>query len=174
MKKILTILIFPFIVSCAGNTAVTLSYSSIFKISLPSDQLAGGTIFYSDELSVKSGGGKLVSGKVISVESEGLPEDFDIRQYPEYLLGIKKVEGEGAEIEELFRDSREEINTVYKMNSLIVDRQTAHTTFNVCKADACLAFIVKNDFQGHIFTVHSNGYDQSEFIELLKGVVHVN
>src|SRR5690554_5009691 len=96
VKKLLAILLFPFIASCTENTVVTLSYSGIFKISLPSEQLAGGTIFYSDELSVKSDEGKLLSGKVISVESEGLPEEFDIRQYPEYLLGIKIMDNENS------------------------------------------------------------------------------
>jgi hypothetical protein len=172
VEKFLAILLFPLIVSCAENTAVTLSYSGVFKVSLPSDQLAGGTIFYSDELSVKTGEGKILSGKVISVDSEGLPEYFDIRQYPEYLLGIKKVES--AEIENLFRDSHEELNVVYGMESLIVDREESHTIFSVCKADSCLAFIVKADFQDHIFTVHANGYHQSGFVELLKEIVHVN
>lgn len=174
MKKLLAILLFPFIASCTENTVVTLSYSGIFKISLPSEQLAGGTIFYSDELSVKSDEGKLLSGKVISVESEGLPEEFDIRQYPEYLLGIKIMDNENSELSKLFRNSREEINAVYGVESLKVDRNTAHTTFNVCKSDACLAFVVKNSFKDHIFTVHADGYNQSEFIEILKGVVYVN
>lgn len=172
MKILLIILIIPFIISCAVNTTTTLSYSGIFKLSLPIDQLAGGTVFYSDELSVKSGGGELVSGKIISVDSEGLPEDFDIRQYPEYLLGIDKVEN--TAIDKLFRDSRKEIDLVYSLASLRVNRESGHTTFSLCKADVCLAFIVKNDFDGHILTLHAKGLDQSEFIELLEGAVHVN
>ena len=172
MKILLTILIIPFIISCAANTTTTLSFSGIFKISLPLDQLEGGTIFYSDELSVKSADGKLISGKVISIESEGLPKDFDIRQYPEYLLGIDKVEN--TAIDKLFRDSRKEIDFVYSLASLRVNRESEHTMFSVCKADACLAFIVKNDFDGHILTLHAKGLDQSEFIELLEGAVHVN
>lgn len=174
MNKFLAILILPLIVSCANNTAVTLSYSGIFKVSLPSDQLAGGTIFYSDELSIKSHEGKLFSGKIISAQSEGLPDKFDIRKYPEYLLGLENVDNEALEVARMFRGSHDEINSAYDMASLNVIHVTAHTTFNVCKADACLAFIVKNDYKDHIFTVHANGYYQSEFIELLKGSVYVN
>lgn len=172
MKIFLTTLIVPFIISCATNTAVTLSYSGIFKVSLPPDQLAGGTIFYSEELSVKSAKGKLISGRVISVDSEGLPEGFDIRQYPEYLLSIN--EAESVEIDKLFRNSREEINFSYDLASLMVSQEASYTAYSVCKADACLAFIVKNDFDDHILTLHASGYDRLEFIDLLKGAVHVN
>lgn len=174
MKLFFTFLILPFIVSCTSTDDVTLSYSAIFKISLAAEQLSGGTIFYSDELSIKSNRGTLVSGKIISTASEGLPETLDIRQYPEYILGLKEMEGESTDVGELFRSSSREIKSSYDFDTLNIAREAEHTTYSLCKSESCLAFMVKNNFEDHIFTIHASGYAQKDFIELLKGAVHVN
>jgi hypothetical protein len=171
--KYFTIIILAFIVSCSTNDIVTLSYSGIFKLNLQSEVLSGGTIFYSDELSVKTNDGKVISGLVISVDSEGLPESFDIRQYPEYLLGLKNPNSQSSEVNKLFLNSLEEIKYVYSLDNLKVKREEKLTIYSLCKERSCLAFIVKNGFDEHIFTIHAKGYTQLEFDKLLEGAVHV-
>lgn len=173
MKVFFIALFLPFFVSCATNDVVTMSYSSVFKLSMPVSQLAGGTIFYSDELSVKSNNGQLVSAKIISRESEGLSPGFDLRLYPEYLLGVKKTDSLNSEVGKKFLNSRNEIDHMYGLKNLKIDRGSETAVYNLCRVDSCLAFLVKNNFDEHIFTVHSIGYSQSNFTKYLKGVVHV-
>lgn len=103
MKVIITVLLFVIsLSSCASDNHATLSYSAVFDLSIQSEQLSGSAIFYSDELSVKLKNGKLISGKVILCESENLPVDFDIREYPEYIFGLLVDQDVSSEIDGLF------------------------------------------------------------------------
>ncbi len=173
MKVFVIALFLPFFVSCTANDVVIMSYSSVFKLSIPVSQLTGGTIFYSDELSVKSNSGQLVSAKIISHESEGFSPNFYLRHYPKYLLGVKKTGSLNSEIDKKFLNSRNEIDHIYGLKNLKIDRDAKTTVFSLCKMDSYLAFFVKNDFDEHILTVHANGYSESNFSKYLKGLVLV-
>ena len=173
MKKYLAAAL-PLLLSCAANQDVTFSYSGIFKVSLPANTLPGGTVFYSDELSLKMSDGALISGKVVSTESEGLPPSFDIRQYPEYVLGIKTPDATISEASTLFTNSLAEIGHSYSLESLRIIQDSEITRYSLCKERSCLTFIVKKSFDAHILSINAMGYSQTEFDKLIKGTVHVN
>lgn len=172
--KILLFFIILFIISCANKKPVTFSYSSVFKINLPYKFISDGTVFYSDELSILTNKRAIFSGKIISCETENMQNNCDIREYPEYILGIKKIETNDQALKEKFSNSEKEIKTNYDLKNITIIKNDDQTLYNLCNIESCLAFLVKNNFDDHIFTAHTNGISQKEFIELLQGNSHAN
>jgi hypothetical protein len=174
MKIILSVIsLLIFLPSCTTSTLTAFSFGSVFKLSVPADKLQGSTVFYSDELSIKLNNGKLISGMVISNESENLPSEFDIRKYPDYIFGVRKIKDQNTELYRLFLNSKNEIAHTYDLNDLQIQDIDGVRFYSSCRELMCLAFIVKNSFKNHIFTVHSNGYDRSAFNRILQGEVNV-
>lgn len=167
MKKFLLILTLITITSCAQTSTTVFSYSGDFKLVLPISRLAGATVFSIDELSIKTAEGHLISGSVISAESEDLKDSFDIFNYPDYILKLKPSEGEYSEI---FDRSSEEIDFSYDLSSLEVLDMTDRKIYHLCKEDRCLAYVVKAVVVDHVLTLHSVGLNREEFVSLLKEI----
>lgn len=166
MKIILVAGFTFFLYACAHTPSTILSFSSEFKLSLPSSFVAGGTIFSVGGLSAKSNTGELISGQIISIESEGLPSDFDVRDYPDYLLKIKKIHSESSEV---FEKSSGEVDYVYDLESLQILEEGGLKMYTLCKDENCLAFVVKNEFGDHIFSVNSRGISREYLVKVIKG-----
>ncbi len=167
MKKILLILISFLITSCANTSTTIFSYSGGFKLVLPTSVMAGATVFSLEELSLKTVEGHLISGGVISAESEHFRKSFDISNYPDYILKIKPPESEYVEI---FNKSSDEIDFSYNLDSLEVLDLTDRKIYHLCKADSCLAYVVKAKVVDHILTLHSVGLTREKFVSLLKEI----
>lgn len=172
MKLLIVMSIVFAISSCSSNEVITMSYSVVFKLRLPASYFSEGTIFYSDELALKTSSDKLISGMVISNETEGLPAEFDIRDYPPYILGIKEA-GFSPSVNESFEKSSRQLDSLYGLSNLTVEGIEGNTFYTLCKGDSCLAYIVKNSFVEHIFTVSAIGYEYESFNRLLNVAVNV-
>jgi hypothetical protein len=109
----------------------------------------------------------------ISYLSDNLSPTFDMRQYPEILLGISDTELKDAELNRLFTNSRNELAYVYDMNTLKVQDKDGVVYYSICKDLSCLAYIVKKSITDHIFTIHTTGYDRKRFIDFIHGAVNV-
>ncbi len=166
MKILYLLTLFMIFTGCAHNSPTILSFSSEFKVSLPSSFFSGGTIFSIDELSVKSIKGELISGGVISADSEGLPSGFNMVDYPSYLLKIKTPDDN---LLEAFKNSTGEIDYTYNISSLKVDESLNFKIYSLCKNNSCLAYSVKKGFQEHILVIHSRGLSRDKFVTLIKG-----
>jgi hypothetical protein len=155
------------------KSPATLSYSAVFNVTIRSGELPGSTIFYSEELSIKSTSGKLISGKIISCESENLPVDFDIRNYPGYIFGLVEAENISPDLVRLFKNTRNEIDYVYGVDNLSVKRNKGVSYYSLCNDLMCLAYIVKESYKDHIFTLNVNGFDADNFNEFIQGEINV-
>jgi len=167
--KIFLILIAALLASCASQNVTNLKYGSEFTIALPSHYMNDSTIFYSDELGLKTSTGKVIAGQTVSHEKDQLPDNFDMRLYPEYLLKLRPISGLSQDIAEKFENTSSEIDDSYGLKSLEIKKEQGRTVYSVCKADACLAFVVISDFKDHIFYAHTMKIPREEFINLLPG-----
>lgn len=173
MKIFFSIILAFLLIGCSAHRATTLSYSSDFKLTLPNSFFAGATVFSSDELSVKTDKGILFSGKIISNESDSIPENLDIRDYPKYILKIKPLSDENDAYSKIFNNSSSEIDHVFGLENTVITKKGNWIIYSLCKDNKCLAYIVKNIFQGHILTVNGLGINSTEFIKLINGALHV-
>ena len=180
MKPLLIITAAALLAGCATQpptqppTQITQSttrllYSSKFKISLPTSFMAKATVFYSDELGVKSSLGKVFSGQIVSNEKDNLPESFDIRLYPEYLFKIRPTTDLSDDLAISFDNTTSEINYSYDLNSLEIKKENTQTIYSLCKLNECFAIVVKNDFNEHIFYAHTQGIGRTELTTILNG-----
>jgi hypothetical protein len=163
MKKMALLFATFLIISCSQTTHTTLLYSGSYKLTLPNSLLAGGTIFSADELSLKTTEGQLI----ISSANEGLDDDFDIFQLPDFIL---KLKAPPIKYIDLFTSSSKEINHTYDLRNLKVLEENYRKIYHLCKNEKCLGFIVKQDAIDHIFTLHATGITKEAFFSLLKDI----
>lgn len=154
---------------CATDDYVTLSYSSEFSLALPSADLSGSTIFSSEELSLKTDEGHLLSGQVISNESESLSDDVAMAQYPQFLFGLEPLESLDSGDAALLRNSASEIRHTYGSSTPTQDTVGLYTIHTLCSSDACLAYVVKQGFDDHILMVHGLDVTREDFTSLING-----
>ncbi len=173
--KLLSIIMFSlFLIGCSSQKTTTLSYSSEFKLSISTEFFTGATVFSSDELSVKTDSGMLLSGRTISNEVEALPRHFDIRNYPEYVLKIKPVKGLTESLLKKFEYSSSEIDHVYGLENIKITENGNWTMYSVCKKNKCLAYVVKNTFKDHILSINTVGFNHARLRKLInRGFLYV-
>jgi hypothetical protein len=169
MKKLTTGLLAVLLSACSVNANTTLSFGADFKLTVPQALMAGATVFSSDELSVKTANNQLISGKLLSVDSEKLPQGFNIQHYPDYLLQRTPLTNLPAETAVLFQQSSEEVSYSYDLASLEVQEVNQGKLYCLCKELRCLAFWVKATNTDFILTMHAIGMSKTEFTELIKG-----
>lgn len=169
----LHIILFPFVMlGCANQpTQITkLHYGEAFELSVPSKYVSNATIFSFGELSLKTKAGHLLSGLMISNELESFPDDFSIHHYPEYLLGIRKTSSLNTPLARLFENSSKEIDDKYGVNGTELIETPKSKIYLLCKLESCLSYIVKEEIDAHILTLHGEGFKKSEFVALIKGI----
>lgn len=159
--------------ACSVNADTTLSFGADFKLTLRQSLMTGATVFSSDELSVKTANNQLLSGKLLSVDSEKLPQSFNIQQYPDYLLKRTPLTNLPPETAKLFENSSEEVNYRYDLSALEIQDIQSGKLYSLCKETSCLAFVVKTANTDFILTVHSMGMSKTEFTDLIKGGLDV-
>ncbi|MEH8018404.1 hypothetical protein MN202_14275 [Rheinheimera muenzenbergensis] len=172
MKKLSAFILSGILVACSTQADTTLSFSADFKIDLPPSVIAGATVFAADELSVKTASGQLFSGKVLSAESEQLPADVDMRLYPQYVLKLKAVSGLSPQNTQLFSHTADEISDSFDLSDVSTEQLQGWTLYSLCKAQRCLAYVVKHNVSEYILTVHANGMSKTEFTGLVKAGLH--
>ena len=169
--KTLFYMLFVFLAGCSTNKPVTFSFGSDFKLTFPAEQIAGSTIFYSDELSIKTDKGAVFSGRVLSREDDALPENFEMGDYPKYILKIKPI-GEAQPYYDKFIQSSNEIDHVYGLENTTIDESENWTIYSLCRDRACLAFVVKMYVEEYILTVHAANVDGQEFLRMIRGALN--
>ncbi len=172
MKIIYAALLLMFVSSCASNDPMMLSFSPVFKLVVNSKEIGGSTIFYSDELSIKTKDNKLISAIVLSSDFEKLPDEFDIRSYPAYLLGIEDLE-ENISTKKEFSNTMNSMKHLYDFDSVKVVQNEGVTFYTTCGLENCLGYVVKDDFRGHILSIRSSETDQQKFTQFIIGAVDV-
>ncbi|WP_189576835.1 hypothetical protein [Marinobacter zhanjiangensis] len=154
---------------CASSDHLKLSYSSEFSLAVPLSALSDATIFSTEELSLKTGDGYLVSGRVISNASEGLSDNVSMTDYPAFLFGLRPLESLEPEDARLFENSASEIRHTYGDRKPNQETTGEFTAYTICGNGACLGYVVKTDFDDHILMVHALGATREEFTSLING-----
>mgnify|MGYP006164948089 FL=1 len=173
MKIIITGIMAVLLSACSVNADTTLSFGAEFKLKVRQSLMDGSTVFASDELSVKTANDQLISGKLLSVDSEKLPQSFNIQQYPDYLLKRAPLTSLPPEVATLFANSREEVNFRYDLAALEIHDIQDGKLYSLCKDTSCLAFVVKSANTDFILTINTIGMNKTEFTDLVKGGLDV-
>ncbi|HBN90438.1 hypothetical protein [Rheinheimera aquimaris] len=169
MKTYITGILAVLLSACSANADTTLSFGADFKLTVRQSLMDGATVFSSDELSLKTANNHLISGKLLSVDSEKLPQSFNIQQYPDYLLKRTPLTSLPPETAKLFENSSEEVNYSYDLSALEIHDINSGKLYSLCKETSCLAFVVKPENTDFILTIHTSGMSKTEFTDLIKG-----
>ena len=170
MKKIIHFFLVYLLIGCSNQSFTVISYSGEFELKLPTNIFNGATVFSTDELSLKTSSGKLISGLVITGELESLPEDFNMHDYPEYIFNRKPTYSLSTEIAQKFLASTDEIKYSYGLDNLEMQSNNELKIYKLCKKDRCLAYIVKTHVKDHILSLHAEGMKNDEFNKLIEGI----
>lgn len=170
-------LLFPLLLllaGCSEESQTTLSYSGVFELKLNTEVLSDAVVFASDELSVHTSDGKLISGMVITRERESLPEDFKLSDYPEYMLNLKDTQDLGGNLAEVFEASRSEIEHAYGLDNVRTKSTDGMTAYITCNDNQCLSFIISDAARDHLLSFHAKDVTESEFDQLVKGIFNAD
>lgn len=157
--------------SATGETKIF--YSGYFTGYVPTESLNGATFFtsYASGLGIKYSATKYVTGTIITHELESLGTEFNLADYPLYLLGLKDTADLSSEVAEPFNNSREEMKA--SMHDPVIDtlKIDGATVYTAC-SEHCEAFVVQDSQAEQILHLTSRGFSQSELISILKGGQH--
>lgn len=159
---------------CASTEPVKLTYSSEFALTVPVSQISGASVFSADGLALKTADGHLLAGRVISNASEGLPDDFTIRDYPKLILGLDPPQALDDEFARQFENSTNEIQHTHGDGEVFQETVGAFTIYGVCDDAVCLSFVTKADFEDHILTVHGTGISKEAFLSVVIEGLHID
>lgn len=173
MKRTFLILLALSMIACSTNKATTFSYSGVFTINFPKDWILGSTVLVTDGLTLKTKRGNYIAGQIITGGIDGLPSDFDMRLYPELVLGIKEYTGSSKEFKEKLTNSQSVFKDAYDLNNIDIKHIDGTTRYNTCREKSCLSFVVKDSFPEHILMIFSEGDDQLSFDEIVNGAIYV-
>lgn len=173
MKYFVAILLAISVASCSTNKNVGFSYSGTFKALFPLGELSGATIFTADALSFKTIDGDVISGSIVYREVGNIPMDFDMRTYPEMVLGLKKHIGLNRELGEKFSNTKIAYEHSYDLADISIEIENGVTRYGTCKNNRCLGFLVKNTFENHILMVSAEGLNKEKFLKVIHGAFYV-
>lgn len=174
--KYLTLVIFILAASgCSNNSHIkesntAISYSPYFKINIPTQKLDSAIFFQSDSVSVRFANGSVLSGLIIDQDVENLPPNFNLSEYPEYLLGLKSTEKLAEPYTSLFSNSWEETKRTLKNPEINKTETSNNVIYTACGEESCISFLVNKDKSDHILMLSGSGFNKNDYKELLKGL----
>lgn len=174
MKKVVLFIVLVLIQGCSINKSTKIYYSGYFNLDLETDSLVGARIFYSDGLSIKYSDKRLLTGVIITKQLESLPEDFQISNYPEYALGLKKPEGLPEKLSDKFINSYNEFKYSFENPDIETNKSENGVHYTACSTNNCIAYIVFDHVKDQILMLNSIGFSDGEFKRLLKEINYVN
>jgi len=185
MKQLTTIIfLFLLAVSSSINAATTtLFFSGDFRLDLPSRMLDNTKIISTGyrTIAVKKADESYFYGQAIDIDFEGLiddfevlPNDFDIRQYPKYILGVSTEKELPFELPITFKRHSELLDSQYGLDNLKVTQKNGTSIYRLCSNEDCLAYITNKLIKDHILSITSSGINEDEFKQMLGEYLHVN
>lgn len=170
MKKAVVIAVLGLLAGCSAKPYTIISYSGAFNLRVPTNTLSEATFFSADELSLGWSDGKLISGLVVTRELESLPSDFNLEDYPRYILDIKDASSLNAEVAGKFNGSAREIDYSFGLENVIERSTDSSKIYSACRDDKCMAFVLKEGVDDHLLSMYTQKISEQEFNNLLEGL----
>ncbi len=156
-------------ISAAARQTTAFYYSAHFYLTIPTEQLAGAQIVASDGPAIRFKSGQQLSALLITRELDNLPDSFNLHFYPEYILGLRKLDSLSKQLQEKFIISQQAI-----MNSHAYPKAEIHAggdekLYTSCGIQECIGFMVSSNVNSQVLMINGIGFTKSEFIKILKG-----
>ncbi len=134
-------------------------YSGYFTLTIPTPMLANAKILDSDGTVIVFDKKRQLSGFVITNENDNLPEKFNLRDYPKYLLELKETDALPVDIKRKFELSSKELKQSLGGPVVSIYDESNKVYYVVCKEKSCVTFVVMKDQGEQIFMLTSEGFD---------------
>ncbi len=144
-------------------------YSGYFILTIPTPMLANAKILDSDGTVIVFDKKRQLSGFVITNEKDNLPEKFNLRDYPKYLLGLKETDGLPADIKRKFELSSKELKQSLGGLAVSIYDESSKVYYVVCKEKSCVTFVIMKNQGEQIFMLTSEGFDWGFLKKIIKG-----
>lgn len=170
MKVMFLGLAFISMLGCVSNNKTYISYAPDFKLEISTKDLELATVFLAEGISVRFSDGGYLSGLLITKELESLSSNFDIRDYPKYIFGLKNIAELDENQREIFLNSIENIKHTYGEREAVAYHHGNTVAYTVCANDSCLSFVVKSENKNQILMVNGVKVSRKYFSEVVKGI----
>lgn len=162
------LILMPFIlISCAKTPQTRIAYG-VFSTFIPSEEFDDALILSFQEIAFKTKDGKIFGGRPVSNESEeGLPNDFNITQFPKYALMLNQVP-EDTDYSKHMMQVTSETDYLYDASkNAVVFNKNNLTIYSSCKDRSCIAYAVKDGINDYILEITGENISKEEFEALL-------
>lgn len=153
---------------CTNATA--LLFGSAFTLCASPELLRDTAIIKADDLIVKFVDGSYFFGKLITADMDQLPAGFDMRNYPEYALGLREPKGFPPAIAEKFSNNIRALSDQYGPFKPITFRKERRVVYLISGKSGAEAFVIHNDDADHIVQFGFSGVDVEKVKSILEGV----
>jgi hypothetical protein len=147
--------------------SISLVYSPAYRLCLPQTFYRNTAITPVGDLLVKFEDGSFFFGKVISADMDGLPADFDMRLYPEYLYGMR--DAAKAPQSENFQNSLTVLKQRYKEFAPKKISLSNVTVYLVGGQKEAEAYVVLLDKKDTVLLLGFSEVDMQKINIILKG-----
>lgn len=153
----------------AGEFA-TLSLSAHFKLKIDASKLSGAKVIASGATSliVAFDDGSYFDATVITRAMEKLPENFDLRTYPEYLLKIRSTDDLSEKWKNKFNNARCELEQRFNGGAYIVNSQRKYTTYTLLNEQEITRFVIAKNTTSQILLVNAVGLESGFVDDLFR------
>lgn len=169
-----------FLASCASTQPkppipyTSLLYSGYFKLSLPTSSLESAKILSSDGPTILLKNGSSLSGLVITRELESLPADFNLRDYPLYVLGLAEPDTLNPKIRSKFENSQRELFGALQSPRLAQSSGKGYTLHSACDELECVSFLIQDKQDEQILMLSTTGFTIVDLQEAIEGANNAN
>lgn len=154
--------------------SVGLAVSPAFVLCLPLDFYRNALVVSADDLLVKRADGSAFFAKVIDPEMDDLPSDFDMRDYPKYLLGLTETGSAfnalPVPIQAKFSTTREVLEERLDFSAATITRSDDRTVYLIPGPSGAEVYIAKHQRPDQILLISFREVDTPTIHSIIKGL----
>ncbi|REL28324.1 hypothetical protein DXX93_18285 [Thalassotalea euphylliae] len=142
--------------------------SANFSLSIAAKCLSGSVLSHMDGQIIKFNESASIATFLINREQDGLPEEFDLHDYPQIILGTKKIDSLPENIKDKFNNSRRELRFALDSPEITEKTSDKYHFYYACNGLQCTTFITRTEVDNELLMINSNGFTKRQIANLME------
>lgn len=140
----------------------------LFQLTIPSADLIGARISSLDGPVIRFSNSTSLLGSAATRQLLEVPEEFDLRLYPQYALGIKSTESFSGELRNILDNSLLPFG-ISAAARVVEAPYKDGMTYSICDDVFCVFFATQDAQDQHILLLNSKGIDREKILDFMGG-----
>ena len=142
--------------------------STNFSLSIEAKCLSGSVLSHMGGQIIKFNESTNIATFLVNKAQDGLPEEFDLSDYPKMILGTKKLDSLPENIKDKFNNSRRELLVALDTPEVTEKASDKYHFYYACNDRQCTTFITRTDVENELLMINSNGLTKQQIENLME------